>query len=190
MTSSRRPLALSIRAYGCVARLLPGASVYDFFSCVVVSWFYCYCLPSSLFLPWVPRTKLHLRFTCRGNKGRVRCVYGALWCIWPWSHCAKVRKLRKKRKLVLSSLSPIYLVLNSRPEGVSPPFRMGLSSSVISFWRYSNRHAQRYVSMVILDSVKLTLRLNTTACFPLQFLSGWYILFFLSKKAHSHPFKA
>lgn len=44
--------------------------------------------------------------------------------------------------------------------------------------------------MVILDSVKLTVKVNTVACFPQQFLSGWYILSLLSKKAHSHSFKA
>lgn len=78
MTSSRRHLALSIRARGCVARLLPGVPVHGFCLCVAVSWFCCYCLLSSLSLPWVPRTRLHLRLTCGGNKGRIRCFYGAL----------------------------------------------------------------------------------------------------------------
>lgn len=70
-TSSRRCLALSIRARGSVARLLPGVSVYDFCLFVVDSWFCRYCLTSSLSLPWVQRTRLHLRLTCSGNKERV-----------------------------------------------------------------------------------------------------------------------
>lgn len=43
---------------------------------------------------------------------------------------------------------------------VGPTFRLGLSASVISFWKRPHRHAQRYVSVVISGPVKLRMKRN------------------------------
>lgn len=90
--------------------------------------------------------------------------------------------------LGLDSLSSIYSVPNTSPEGV--PSRMGLSSSAKPVWKYSNRHAQRCVSMVILDSGQADSKIKHHSLFPPAVLSGWNILSFFPKKAHSHSFKA
>lgn len=56
---------------------------------------------------------------------------------------------------MLGSLSPFYSVLDGNHDTVLPMVRVALSTLRNTIWKILHRHAQRLVSEVILDLLKL-----------------------------------
>lgn len=75
---------------------------------------------------------------------------------------------------VLSCLPPFYLVQDPAHGMVLPTFRMGLPTSINLMEVVSHGHGPRFVSMVILNPAKLTIKMNHHSSIALGHLALYW----------------
>lgn len=94
---------------------------------------------------------IHVEVIVRdGREGMVAAAGG------DWLHCVLCQEAGWTP--VLGSLPHLYSVCNSVQGMVLSTFRMGLPFLAEPFWKHPHKRSQRYVHLLILNPVKLTVK--------------------------------
>lgn len=78
----------------------------------------------------------------------------------------------ERGRLKLHSLSLPGLVQDPTPWDAAAHFRLGLPSSVKSFWSIPRRHSCLFLNTIILNTIKLIIKIehyNAYVCFSLRY---------------------